>query len=246
MEYSSLRPGDFVVSRGGEYPICAVRVVHAVSDDILSPLHKLLWSHIFDLSRRPEGCTATAGSLARRLGVALRTAETLRWELEQYGLLRRPNCRRAWYVTLPADCIPGTPRPTDAQVIECAEGLEHFLRPAVERRLARYKADHKPGSRRGLHVNPLGQTTATKQMNHGARRRETRRLTEPISVSAGVHKTMDLRRLPGTPWLASQSAHARGLAGWKVEKLKEKVKKVKPFPLPPRKEESSLAQRTKV
>ena len=131
---------------GGEYPISLARVVSAVRDAVLSANHKRVWRDVFELSRRPEGCTVSAAALARRLGMeSAKTVETLRWELEQFGLLRRPPGRRAWYAAVPGDVVP-SPTAQDGEIFACAARLEAFLAPAVTRRLARFGGDRTPES----------------------------------------------------------------------------------------------------
>ena len=144
---------------GGELPFCLLRVVRAVPEDVLSPGHKLLWADIFELSRRPEGCTATAEQHARRLGMgSARTVETLRWELEHFGILRRASGRRAWYCTAPRDCVPTNLRPTDAEVFASARQLADFLRPSVKQRKARFHSVTSRGAHRG---SADGETTVS-------------------------------------------------------------------------------------
>jgi hypothetical protein len=139
---------------GGEYPISLARVISAVRDTVLGANHKRVWRDVFELSRRPEGCTASAAVLARRLGMeSTKTVETLRWELEQFGLLRRPPGRRAWYAAVPGDVVP-SPRAQDGEIFACAARLETFLAPAVTRRLARFGGAPSPESTGAAGANP--------------------------------------------------------------------------------------------
>lgn len=207
---------------GGEYPFSLARVIDAVHEDVLRSDYKRLWRHIFELSRRPEGCTAPAERLAQRLGMnSVRTVETMRWELEQFGLVRRAERRLAWYVTVPADCIPSV-RATDPEIVARALCLTTFLRPAVERRMARLK----PGQFRG--------SPGTQRRTYsGVPFRPTTEQTPDDLTSNHGDSADPQSRSPSAVAVLRQAAAARRVGGSEVEEEVEEGEHPPPSSLPP-------------
>jgi hypothetical protein len=103
----------------------AFRVLKAVSG--LTAGQKLVWEEMRAMWNGPEGCFLSADHLAERVGQSKDNLERIRRELSGYGLLvsRRLDSRRTgWFVSIPADAIPRSSRPSPDEIRDCAAVVE--------------------------------------------------------------------------------------------------------------------------
>ncbi len=97
---------------------------------ILTLAQKYVWERIYELSRRPEGCTLSARALAEDLGMEERTIRRCRMKLQHYGLLTRDGLTgrpASWKATLDQDYTPAEHQLARAIFRDCTTRLDAIL-----------------------------------------------------------------------------------------------------------------------
>lgn len=117
-----------VEAKSGRPPFGTTRVLKA--SRVLPAAAKLAWLEHYALDGA-DGCYMGAGPMAARLGWGRERVEEGRRQLVALGLLTKRQAfgRRtaSWYTTFPADCIPATREPKDAEILALAILLDGKL-----------------------------------------------------------------------------------------------------------------------
>lgn len=186
----------------------------------------LCWLETYAIDESDEGAYLSAAQMAERLGMAAETVEGYRRELLADGLLEklpsRRGARSGWRCTLPADCIPSSPRPRIDELKLLAGRLAASIASERNKRNAsvrtRLQSVSEPGSVPGSEpatspdMNPGQDPPLRAQLSNHQPESEPGRLENTVG-EVGLKKAVGAAAVVGEgPAAAADKANGNGVS----------------------------------